>query len=120
MAANDDLPDFLSAVHPRHKLPHRAVLLVGGIVAIVVAIADSRFAIGFSSFAILVYYAIANAAAWTLQKEQRLWPRWTAGLGFGACLLVALSLPIPSVISGAILFFVGSAWYLLYCQRKIR
>ncbi len=119
MAANFDLPHSLSAIHSRHKVPHRAVLLIGSIVATVAAIADIRFVIGFSSFAILVYYAIANAAAWTLQKEQRLWPRWTAVLGFVSCLLVALSLPSSSVISGAILFFIGSAWHLFFRKRKI-
>jgi APA family basic amino acid/polyamine antiporter len=65
MASNRDLPGFLSAVHPRHRVPHRAELLVGVIVATAVAIADLRSAIGFSSFAVLAYYAIANAAAWT-------------------------------------------------------
>ena len=39
--------------------------------------ADLRGAIGFSSFAVLTYYAIANAAAWTLPPHQRRGPgRW--------------------------------------------
>jgi APA family basic amino acid/polyamine antiporter len=32
----------------------------------VAAVVDVRGAIGFSSFAVLLYYAIANASAWTL------------------------------------------------------
>ena len=34
--------------------------------SVLVATADVRSAIGFSSFAVLTYYAVANASAWTL------------------------------------------------------
>ena len=34
-------------------------------------VADLRSAIGFSSFAVLTYYGIANAAAWTLGPDER-------------------------------------------------
>ena len=71
MAAKGDLPRFLDAVHPRRRVPHRAELAVGGLVAIAAAAADLRSAIGFSSFTVLGYYAIANASAWTLAPDQR-------------------------------------------------
>jgi APA family basic amino acid/polyamine antiporter len=113
MAANRDLPKFLSAVHAKHKVPHRAELMVGLIVAAVVSVADLRSAIGFSSFAILTYYAIANIAAWTLPREQRLWPRWMAGMGLLACVTVALSLPQDAVLGGIILFLLGLIIYAI-------
>jgi APA family basic amino acid/polyamine antiporter len=113
MASNRDLPHALSAVHPVHKVPYRAELMVGLIVAAVVSFADLRSAIGFSSFAILTYYAIANIAAWTLTKEQRLYPRWMAGLGLIACVTVAFSLPGVSVVGGIILFGIGLGGYFL-------
>lgn len=111
MAANRDLPRFLAAVHPVHKVPHHAELAVGLIVAAVVAFADLRLAIGFSSFAILIYYAIANAAAWTLSKEERLWPRWMTAAGFLSCLIIASSLPKSSILGGTILFLIGFVFY---------
>lgn len=114
MAANRDLPHFLSAVHPTHKVPHRAELLIGIIVASIVAMADIRLAIGFSSFAILVYYAIANAASWTLGPEERLWPRWMSGLGILSCLLVASNLPRQSLIGGVVLFAIGTVLYWVF------
>ena len=40
-----------------------------------VVVTDLRGAIGFSSFCVLAYYAIANASAWTLPPSQRRWPR---------------------------------------------
>jgi len=111
MAANGDLPPALSAVHPVHKVPHRAELAVGLIVAAVVGIADIRSAIGFSSFAVLVYYTIANVAAWTLPPDERLWPRWMSVAGALACLTIAFSLPKTSIIGGIILFLAGSLYH---------
>src|SRR5262249_37078590 len=40
MAANRDLPAALATVHARYRVPHRAVLAVGAIVAAVTAVAD--------------------------------------------------------------------------------
>lgn len=112
MAANRDLPHFLSAVHPVHRVPHRSELTVGILIAAIVSIADLRSAIGFSSFAILTYYAIANVAAWTLADDQRLWPTWMAMTGLIACVTIAFSLPGISVIGGIILFALGMMIYL--------
>lgn len=113
MASNQDLPHYFSAVHHVHKVPHHAELTVGLIIAAVVSFADLRSAIGFSSFAILTYYAIANASALKLPSSQRLWPKWMSVLGLMICVLVALSLPKISIIGGAILFAVGSGYYLM-------
>ncbi len=107
MAAQRDLPHFFSAVHPRYRVPHRAELAVGAVVATVAALADIRSAIGFSSFAVLLYYAIANAAAWTLEPAQRRWPRVLALMGLLGCLALALSLPAASVIGGAAVLASG-------------
>ncbi|GAA4472100.1 hypothetical protein GCM10023094_03840 [Rhodococcus olei] len=57
-------------MHPRFGVPHRAELLVGAVVAVLAAVADLRHAIGFSSFAVLAYYLIANCAALTLTHEE--------------------------------------------------
>jgi basic amino acid/polyamine antiporter, APA family len=113
MAANRDLPGFLSAVHPRYQVPHRAELAAGALAATLAAVADLRTAIGFSSFAVLVYYAIANAAAWTLPPEQRRWPRALAAAGLVGCAALALTLPLPSVIAGGGLLLVGAGVYAL-------
>lgn len=113
MAAKGDLPTLLAAVHPRYRVPHRAEIAVGAIVAIASAVADIRSAIGFSSFAVLTYYAIANAASWTLKPDERRWPRALSGLGLLGCLTLALALPYASVVGGAALLIVGAVVYLL-------
>ncbi len=101
MAANHDLPGVLAAVHRIHRVPHRAELAVGAVVAGLVLVADLRGAIGFSSFAVLSYYAITNVAAWTLPADQRRWPRWLTATGAAGCAALALALPLGSVVAGA-------------------
>lgn len=91
MASDGVLPRWLSAVHPRFAVPHRADLTIGAIVTVLVLTTDLRHAIGFSSFAVLLYYAIANASAWTLSPTERRWPRWLSGLGLIGCLVLAAS-----------------------------
>ncbi len=107
MAANGEMPRWLDAVHPRHRVPHRAEITVGAIVAAVVLVADLRDAIGFSSFAVLTYYAVANASAYTLPPHQRRWPRGLAVLGIIGCVGLAVTLPSASVIGGLIVLALG-------------
>jgi basic amino acid/polyamine antiporter, APA family len=112
MAANGELPRWLDAVHPRHRVPHRAEVTVGALVATVVLVADLRGAIGFSSFAVLTYYAITNASAWTLPPEQRRWPRPIAGLGVVGCVVLAFTLPSASVVGGVVVLVLGAVIWL--------
>lgn len=113
MSANRDLPQFFQAVHPKHKVPHRAELSVGAILFFLTLFFDIRAVIGFSSFAILVYYAVANLSAWTLSSSERQWPRWMSMFGLLACLVVAFSLPKSTIFGGVILFSVGSLVYFI-------
>lgn len=115
MARDGHLPASLAAVHPRYAVPHRAEIAVGVIVATVAALADVRAAIGFSSFAVLVYYAVANASAWTLDGAGR--HRVVPALGLTGCLLLACCLPASSVIAGAGLLAVGAAVFAVTSLR---
>ncbi|TDC62649.1 amino acid permease [Actinomadura sp. GC306] len=107
MARNRDLPGRLAAVHPRHRVPHRAEIAVAVAVSALVMVADLREVIGFSSFGVLVYYAIANAAAFTQPASDRRWPRWLNVLGVAGCLILAVTLPWQSVLGGVAVFAVG-------------
>jgi basic amino acid/polyamine antiporter, APA family len=112
MARRRELPSFLDAVHPTYRTPYRAEVTTAAIVCAVVLVADLRGAIGFSSFAVLTYYALANASAWRLSGAERRWPRWLAGLGVGLCVLLAFTLPPIAVIGGLVLLTVGSLGWL--------
>jgi APA family basic amino acid/polyamine antiporter len=111
MARDRHLPHVLSAVHPRFKVPHRAELLVGLVVAVLAATVDVRGAIGFSSFGVLVYYAVANASAWTLTPQEKRPPRVVPAVGLVGCLLLAFTLPVTSVAWGAAVLVLGAAAY---------
>ncbi|GGX29614.1 APC family permease [Streptomyces lomondensis] len=111
MARDRHLPHVLAAVHPRFQVPHRAELAVGAVVAAVAATADVRGAIGFSSFGVLAYYAIANASAWTLSPEEGRPARAIPVIGLIGCAALAFALPGTSVVAGAAVLAAGAGWY---------
>ena len=111
MARDRHLPHVLAAVHPRFQVPHRAELLVGAVVVVLAATADVRGAIGFSSFGVLVYYAVANASAWTLRPDENRPHRTVPAVGLAGCLLLAFTLPADSVAWGTMVLAVGIAAY---------
>jgi APA family basic amino acid/polyamine antiporter len=115
MARRRDLPAPLAAVHSRRQVPHRAQALVGLAVAALSAVADLRGAIGFSSCTVLVYYLIANASALTLGADpaRRLPVRAIAVAGLVGCAVLAVSLPVRSVLAGFAVLAVGAGWYAL-------
>jgi basic amino acid/polyamine antiporter, APA family len=107
MARDRNLPPALAAVHPRYGVPHRAEVTIGLLVAVLVAVVDLRGAIGFSSFAVLTYYAIANASALTLPGSAA--AKALPAIGLAGCVLLAANLPWPSVVAGAAVLAVGAA-----------
>lgn len=118
MAADGELPRPLAAVHPRHRVPHRADIAIGAAVVALVAVTDLRGAIGFSSFCVLIYYAIANASAWTLPASERRWPRTLAGAGLIGCVVLAATLPARSIVIGAGVLATGAVvWAVRHRHR---
>ncbi|WP_030870117.1 APC family permease [Streptomyces sp. NRRL F-2747] len=109
MARDGHFPRALAAVHPRHQVPHHAELAVGAVVAVLAATTDLRGAIGFSSFGVLAYYAIANASAWTLDSGLK--GRAVAAVGLSGCVVLACALPATATVTGAAVLAVGAALY---------
>lgn len=119
MARDRHLPAPLAAVHPTTRTPYVAELCVGVLVAAIVLVADVRQAIGFSSFAVLIYYLVANTAALRLDRRRRRLPAWVPVLGAIGCVVVAGSLPWQSVIGGVVVFVVGGAVYAVTRRRAV-
>ena len=117
MARRRDLPGVLSKVDSAHEVPQRAQLVVGVVVVVLVVATDLRGVIGFSSFGVLAYYAIANASAFTLGGAYR---RVVAVAGLCGCVVVAVSLPWRSVVLGAVLFASGVVAYGVRRARQRR
>ncbi|WP_409435498.1 APC family permease [Mycobacterium sp. SMC-14] len=111
MARDRYLPAYLTAVHPRFGVAHRAEIAVGLVITVLAATTDIRGAIGFSSFAVLIYYVVANAAAWTLTPAEGRPPSLIPIIGMLGCIVVAFALPLTSVLAGLVVFAVGVAAY---------
>ncbi|MDF0376507.1 APC family permease [Streptomyces sp. KA12] len=117
MARDQHLPRSLAVIHPRFGIPHRAELTVGTVVALLAATTDVRGAIGFSSFGVLAYYAIANASAWTLTPQEGRPNRLVPVIGLAGCAALAVALPLSTVISGTAVLILGAAVYGLRKSR---
>ncbi|MFW6090412.1 MAG: APC family permease [Actinomycetota bacterium] len=100
MAAESDLPRRLATVHERRRIPHVAEVVAGVAVLAAVLAGGLVAALSFSAFTVLLYYALTNAAALRLRREERLWPRWLAWAGLASCLLLAASLPWRTIVLG--------------------
>ncbi|GAA3181447.1 APC family permease [Blastococcus jejuensis] len=116
MAREADLPRWLAAVHPRYRVPHRAELVLAALVCGLVLTVDLRGAIGFSSFGVLLYYLVANVAAYTQPADHRRWPRALQVVGAVGCLVLVATLPWPAVAAGTAVFAVG----VLYRAGRLR
>ncbi|CUR57002.1 conserved membrane hypothetical protein [metagenome] len=117
MARERDLPAPLASVDPRHQVPDRAQVVIGVAVVVLVLAADLRGAIGFSSFGVLVYYAVANLSALRQPAEQRRWPRGLQVLGLVGCVVMAAALPLGSVLAGLAVFAIGIVGRLVATSR---
>jgi APA family basic amino acid/polyamine antiporter len=116
MARERDLPGWLDSVSERHQVPDRAQLLVGAAVVSLVLLADLRGAIGFSSFGVLLYYFVANAAAFRQPAAERRWPRALQVVGAIACLMLVVTLPLGSVVTGAVVLAIGVVGRLIFTR----
>jgi APA family basic amino acid/polyamine antiporter len=118
MARQRDLPGWLAAVHPRYHVPHHAEIALGLVVCVLAATVDLRSVIGFSSFGVLIYYAIANASAYTQPRAQRRWPRALNVCGVAGCLLLVATLPWQSVVVGLGIFAIGLAGRAIALRQR--
>jgi APA family basic amino acid/polyamine antiporter len=118
MARHRDLPGWLDAVHPRYRVPHHAEAALAVVVSVLVLSVDLRGVIGFSSFGVLIYYAIANASAMTQPPEQRRWPRVLNGLGLVGCVMLVVTLPWPAIVAGLVVFAVGGVGRALALRQR--
>lgn len=120
MARENDLPRWLSAVHPRYRVPHRAEIALAVAVCALVLTVDLRGAIGFSSFGVLLYYLFANLSAYSQDAEHRRFPRALQILGAAGCAILVATLPLTSVVSGLGVFAVGIGYRLIRLRRETR
>ncbi|KZF07376.1 MULTISPECIES: APC family permease [unclassified Rhodococcus (in: high G+C Gram-positive bacteria)] len=117
MARHDDLPSYLTAVHPRYSVPHRAEFTLAVIVCVLVLVVDLRNAIGFSSFGVLLYYLVANLSAHTQDTENRRYPKVLQIVGSIGCVVLIATLPATSIAVGTVVVVLGVAYRLIRVRQ---
>ncbi|PRB64635.1 APC family permease [Microbacterium sp. MYb45] len=113
MARESDVPRFLAKIDERHHVPQRAEIMIAVIVIAIVMFADLRGAIGFSSFGVLLYYFIANAAAFRQTGPARRYPRALQVIGALGCLVLVVTLPALASAIGAGVVLLGVGYRML-------
>lgn len=99
MAREGDLPGVLARISRRFSVPWVADVATAVVVVVLLLATDVLTVVGFSSFGVLLYYAIANVSAFTLKERQWFAPRWLNVVGAAGCLLLAFTLPSTSVLT---------------------
>ena len=107
MARDGHLPGRLT--HVRHGVPDHAEWFVAAVVALLVLVADLRQVIGFSSMTVLTYYALTHLAAWRLGRDEGRPATAVLLLGVAGCVVLALTLPLLSVLVGVAVLAAGAS-----------
>ncbi|MCT1996738.1 APC family permease [Brachybacterium muris] len=108
MAREGDLPRPLAHVSERYSVPQRAEITVGiAVVLLVLLASDVLVAITASAFGVLLYYAVANIAAYTQTGEHRLFPKALQVMGLIGCILLVAALPGSTLVAGLALVAAG-------------
>ena len=120
MARESDVPRFFAKVDERWQVPRRAEITIALLVVAIVLAADLRGAIGFSSFGVLTYYLIANAAAFRQEGTARRYPRTLQVIGALGCLLLVNTLPVVASLVGTVVIVIGVMYRLLRIRVQRR
>lgn len=119
MSRYGDLPGWLGIVHPRYRVPHRSVILIGVIVAVLAAIADLGSVIAASSLALLIYYGLTNFTALRLGRE-KIYSPVISVTGLVTTLALSVTLPATTVIINGIVILIGLLYYIAIRPRLFR
>lgn len=107
MGQRQDLPQSLSRISKGSGVPSYGILLSGLVILLTIWTGELTFITQTASFTILIYYSIANLAALRLDKKDHFLPRWIPWAGLILCILMAFSLPAPSILAGLSLLLIG-------------
>lgn len=116
MARSQDLPSLFERIHPRFSTPHYAIVITGICMIAAILLADLMLVVAVSTFAMLLYYLIANIAAFRLPREHRMYSSWVSIIGALSCFGLIVFLSPTSWIIGCIGILIGALWF--FFRRK--
>ena len=117
MARNNQLPAFLSKIHPKFQTPYYAVWVTGALSAILVFEDFSRV-VAVGTFALLFNHALVNLAALRLKTQERRYPAVVSVLGFLLCLSLLVFLSSDAWLIGIAGLAVGALYYYFGIKRR--
>ena len=107
MAKDRELPRFIGLRSRRFNSPWVADLLILGIATGLLLSGEITWTIGISSFAVLVYYAVANFAAFRQLTPKQPLGRSMALTGCALCLGVGFFVPFESLLVATLVLVVA-------------
>ena len=107
MARERDLPGPLGRIATRTGAPVVAEASMALVAIVGIVLLDPARLVGFSACTVLVYYAIAHLAALRQPASERWLPRALPVVGLAGCLVLAVTLPWPSVVGAAVWLLLG-------------
>ena len=112
MARRSDLPGIFRRIHPRFSTPHYAIVITGACMITAILLTDLALVVSVSTFAMLLYYLIANIAALRLPQVHRKYPAFVPVIGALSCFTLIIFLSPASWIIGCIGLAIGGAWFV--------
>jgi len=116
MARDEELPAVFSSIHSRFGTPHHAIVITGAAMIAALLLADLELVVSVSTFAMLVFYLIANFAAIRLPADYRRYPVTVPVIGALSCTGLIVFLSPSSWIIGCAGLVIGAAWFMF--RRK--
>ncbi|MEM3754121.1 MAG: amino acid permease [Candidatus Bathyarchaeia archaeon] len=119
MARRKDLLQIFSKLHPKYNTPHYSIWSVGILMTLLVLSIDLTKIVAISTFAQLLYYAIANISSLRLKTQKRLYPSIVPALGAFTCLVLLITtffiLPQAWIV-GIVGLMIGVVYYIIKKQ----
>lgn len=117
MAEDKELPAVF-AKRNRFGAPWLAEVLIAlGAITLIETSQYTQWVIGFSSFSVLLYYAIGHISAFMQPKTERRQPRIFAVLGFLLCVLLLTNVPGPAAQVSTVILVI--AVLVRYAVRRV-
>jgi len=116
MARNNQLPMFLSRIHPRFQTPYYAVWITGVLSTVLVFGGFARL-VAVSTFSLLFHHALVNLSATRLGVGHRHYPRFVPYVGIILCLLMLAFLSSEAWAIGVLGLGIGTIYYWLNMRR---
>jgi APA family basic amino acid/polyamine antiporter len=118
MSRKGDLPAFLNRIHPHFSTPHYAIWITGTFMIAAILLADLALVVTVSTFAMLIFYLLANIAAFKMPSENRRYHEIIPVIGAFSCIGLITFLDVNSWIIGIIGLTIGMVWFVIRKSRK--